>query len=321
MLKRMLLVTAAAAAALAAAVTAGAERTKEFRLASTTPSGPTSHFPGFDAGSGNVLVSNVSAGQVTEVEPGAGPVRTFAAQTQPHTVVVDAAARRAYVTNKGSATVSVLDLRSGATLTSFPVGPNPHGLVVDASRGRLYVTSIDADRVESYDLSGYARLGSAQVGDGPWGVDVRDDVLVVTDTASTTIHLLDPDTLEVEEVVEVGAGPWNAKIGPSGTIYVTLERSGELVAVRNGRVAWRTAVGPSPHGIVVDESRHVVLAAATGANAVAVVKDTNGRLLQNVSVPPAPAGMSYDFSSGVAYAASQGAGVLDTLVPLVSSGR
>lgn len=315
-MSKTLLALAAAAVALTAAVTASAERTKSFRLAQTTPAGPTSHFPGFDAVSGNVLVSNVSAGRVTEVAPGVGPVRMFAVGSQPHTVVVDAPARRAYVTNKGSATVSVLDLTSGATLASFPVGPNPHGLVVDPARGRLYVTSIDADRVEAYDLAGYALVGSAQVGEGPWGVDVRGDTLVVADTGSTTIHLLDADTLAVEDVVEVGPGPWNAKIGASGTVYVTLGSSGEVAAVQNGKLRWKTAIGAAPRGLVVDESRHVVLAAAAGASVVAVLKDTNGRLLRSVSVPPGPAGMSYDFSSGVAYAASQGAGVLDTLVPV-----
>lgn len=305
-----------AALVVALALAAGASArppARDITVTQQTPAGATPHFPAFDAGSGDVLVSNVSAGTVTEVAPGAGPVRAFAAGSQPHTVVVDAPRRRAYVADKGSSTVSVLDLATGATLATFPVGPNPHGLALDPSRGRLYVTSIDADRVEAYDLRTHALIASASVGDGPWGVDVRGSMLAVADTAGSTIHLLDADTLAVRDVVEVGAGPWNVKIGRKGTVYATLERAGAVAAVKDGRLRWTTPVGSSPHGLVVDEARHVVLAAVTGANAVAILEPRSGRLLQSVPVASAPAGMAYDPGGGRAYAAAQGAGLVVTL--------
>lgn len=285
-----------------------------------TPAGETPHFPAFDPSSGRVLVSNVQAGTVSEVIPGSGVARSFAVGAVPHTVVVDDGARRAYVTNKGAASVSVLDLGTGETLLTFPVGPNPHGLALDPERVRLYVTSIDANQVEAYDLTSYELVGWAPVGDGPWGVDVRGDCIAVSDTGGATVHLLDADTLETIDVIEVGEGPWNVKIGPSGTLYATLERSGEVVAVRDGLVLWRTSVGASPHGIVVDESRRVVYAAVTGADQVAVLNSDTGRLVQSVDVPKGPAGMTYDPISGTAYAASQGAGQVVSLAPREAKG-
>ncbi len=88
-----------------------------------------------------------------------------------------------------------------------------------------------------------------------------------------------------------------------------------VVAIRNGRVAWRTDVGASPHGLVVDESRHVLLAAATGSSRVAVVHPPSGRLLQGLAVPAGPAGMSYDPATGTGFAAAQWAGVLVSIAP------
>lgn len=308
--------TAAALALVVVGAGAGlAKQAKRYEVKESTPAGATPHFPAFDPESGNVLVSNVAAGTVTEVVPGEGPVRVFSAGIETHTVVVNEEERRAYAVNKGAATVSVLDLETGETITSFPVGPQPHGIALDDRRDRLYVTSIGADRLDAFSLDAFELVGSVVVGDGPWGVDVRGDSIIVADTGGTTLHLIDADDLSVRSVVEVGQGPWNVKIGKSGAVYATLERSGEVVAVgEEGEILWRTPVGAAPHGLVVDEDRRVVLAAVTGADQIAVLDSRTGRLLQSLEVADAPAGMTYDFKTGRAFAGAQGAGMVVTLV-------
>ena len=289
---------------------------RHFVLSEVTPAGPASHFPGFDPITGNVLVSNVSEGTVSEVDPGEGVVRTFAVGAEPHTVQVDAQARRAYVANKGSSTVSEMDLETGATIATFPVGPNPHGLDLDTTRGRIYVTSIDANQLEVYALAPpHHLLATVAVGPGPWGVDARGDLVVTTDTGGNTVHFIDAEALQVTDVVDVGPGPWNPSIGASGTVYATIGDAGQIVAVRGGAVAWRTDVGPAPRGIHADERRGVVFAAVAGADQVVFLDPRNGRLFQRVEVPDMPAGVTYDAMTGIAYAASQGAGTLDTLSP------
>jgi len=284
-----------------------------YTVTSQTPAGPNPHFPAFDPTSGHVLVSNVSVGTVSEVTIGAGPTRSFTAGTTPHTVVVDDATRRAFVTNKGSSSVSVIDLITGGT-SHFAVGPNPHGLAVDNKFGRLYVTSIDADRLEVYDLATLAPITTVPVGDGPWGVAVGPGQIAVTDTAADTVHLIDRDSLEVRDVVTVGAGPWNSTF-LAGTLYVTLERTGEVVAVRHAKVAWRTPVGASPHGISADHQRNTVLAAVTGTNQVAVLDARGGRLLQSIPVTAGPAGMTIDRRTGRVFVGNQAAGLVTTLEP------
>lgn len=308
-----LIATVAMLVAATAAPAGAHPRRTTYTATSSTPAGATPHFPAFDPTSGHVLVSNVSANTVTDLEIGTGPTRTFAAETTPHTVVVDDATRRAFVTNKGAASVSVIDLATGA-VTSFAVGPNPHGLAVDDDYGRLYVTSIDADRLEVYDLATLTPITTIPVGDGPWGVSVGPDRIAVTDTAADTVHLLDRDTLAVSDVVTVGAGPWNSTF-LGGTLYVTLERTGEVVAVRGGRVAWRAPVGAAPHGIVADHQRSTVLAAVTGTNQVAVLDARTGTLVDTVAVATGPAGMTIDTGTGRVFVGNQGAGVVTTLTP------
>lgn len=291
---------------------------RHFIVTDTTNAGQTSHFPGYDPVTGHVLVSNVAAGTVSEVDPGVGVVRVFQAETQPHTVKIAPQRRLGFVTNKGSATVSVLDLKNGTTLTSFPVGSNPHGLELDFLRKRIYVTSIDLSQIEVYDMDSYQQLATVPVGSGPWGVSVNGDVLASTDTGADTIHIIDANTLRVRDVVTVGQGPWNPSVGASGTVYATIGDSGEVVAVRKGKVAWRTSVGTAPRGIVADEARDVVLANVSGDDKVAVLGAAKGRLFDSVSVPDQPAGITYDALTGIAYSASQGAAKLVTVSPALS---
>lgn len=286
---------------------------RHFAVTQTTPAGATPHFPAYDPGSGNVLVSNVSAATVSEIKLGAGVVRVFPAQAQSHTVKIDAPARRGYVVNKGANSVSVLDLAAGTTIAHFSVGPNPHGLAIDRKRGRIYVTSIDANRLEIYDARTFQQIATVPVGLGPWGVDARGDIIVTTDTGGNTIHIIDADDLEVRDVVEVGQYPWNPSIGASGTIYVTVQGSGEMVAVYEDEVIWRTPIGAKPLGIVADESRDVVLASVSGTNQVAAVSARSGRLLQLIDVLAQPAGITYNYKTGDAYVANQGAGVVSTI--------
>lgn len=292
---------------------------RHYIVTDVTEANPVSHFPGYDAVTGHVLVSNVADGIVSEVDPGEGVVRTFQAQSQPHTVQVAPQRRQAFVVNKASASVSVLDLTSGETVTSFPVGANPHGLDLDFARNRIYVTSIDLNQIEVYDLDTFNQLAVVPVGPGPWGVSVNGKVLASTDTGGDTVHIINADTLQVMDVVQVGAGPWNPSVGASGTVYATIGDSGEVVAVRKGAVAWRTSVGATPRGIVADEARNVVLANVSGDNRVAVLGAKRGQLFQRVEVPDQPAGITYDQMTGIAYSACQGAGVIATVSPAAAN--
>lgn len=136
----------------------------------------------------------------------------------------------------------------------------------------------------------------------------------MTDTAADTVHLIDRDTLEVQDVVTIGAGPWNSTF-LGGILYVTLERTGEVVAVRGGRVAWRAPVGASPRGVVADHQRNTILAAVTGTNQVAVLDARTDTVLDRIDVAAGPAGMTIDPGTGRVFVGNHGAGLVTTLTP------
>ncbi len=67
-----LIATVAVLVAVDAAPAAAHPRRTTYTVTSTTPAGPTPHFPAFDPTTGHVLVSNVAANTVTDLEIGTG---------------------------------------------------------------------------------------------------------------------------------------------------------------------------------------------------------------------------------------------------------
>jgi len=68
---------------------------------------------------------------------------TIAVGVNPAGVAVDPAAHRAYVTNRGDDTVSVLDTTRNTVVATIPVGHAPVGVAVDPAAHRAYVANAD----------------------------------------------------------------------------------------------------------------------------------------------------------------------------------
>jgi streptogramin lyase len=79
----------------------------------------------------------------------------------------------------------------------------------------------------------------------------RDGLIYVTSRVDSRITALDPQTLEIKRVHEIGGGPDCLTFDADGTIWATLRWTGRIAAIdpRSG-VARVSRVGRSPHGIL-----------------------------------------------------------------------
>src|SRR5262245_40896910 len=64
-------------------------------------------------------------------------VATVPVGASPRHVALNAANRRAYVTNLDSNTVSVIDTASNSVIATVPAGFNPYGVAVNLTTGRV----------------------------------------------------------------------------------------------------------------------------------------------------------------------------------------
>lgn len=156
----------------------------------------------------------------------------------PYTVVLSETRGRAYVSNWGGESISVIDLVSQEEIIQIPVGDHPNAMVVSEPGARLFVTSantneltvIDIDSnevIEVVDLSPYP--GAPASGSTPNGIALSHD--------GNTLYLASADNNSVG-VVDV-SGPHAALKGyiPTGwyPTAVTLTSDDATLFIANGK--------------------------------------------------------------------------------------
>lgn len=132
--------------------------------------------------------------------------------------------QRAYVTNSGNNTVSVLDTTSATPtlMATIAVGSQPRGVVASADGTKLYVTNWNAKSVSVIDTATNKAIGSPiAVGTNPFGIDVSADGtrVYVSNFGSGTVSVLNPTAgTPLVGTIAVGAEPMGAILSPDGSV-------------------------------------------------------------------------------------------------------
>ena len=155
---------------------------------------------------------------------------TVAVGTQPNGVAVDPTTHTAYVANRGSNTVSVLNGADQGTAT-IPVGKGPGGIAVNPATHRVYVADRDDGTIAVIDGATNQVVDTIAVGAHPESVAV--------DSSTNTVYVADEGTIT--------AG------NPNGTVHAIDGKTDHVMA--------SAAVGgerSEPHGLAVDPATHHV---------------------------------------------------------------
>ena len=145
-----------------------------------------------------LLVVNPDSNSLTFVDTATQAViAELATGRDPRTVA--AAGGRAYVANRGSRTVSVVDIDRRETVAEIEAGYRPYGVVADPARDRVYVSVQGEDRIISLDAATYAVLSSRPVPALPSGLALSPDGerLYVTHLLSGAVTVLPAEVVQV----------------------------------------------------------------------------------------------------------------------------
>src|SRR5688500_8229884 len=119
-------------------------------------------------------------------------VKTVPVGSRPLGVAVAIDDTRVYVTNFGSASVSVIDTER-YTVTTISVGDGPYGVAIHPSGTRIYVANQLSNSVSVIDTASNAVVATVPVGMRPTGVVVYPDGsrVYVTNHGSETVSVID----------------------------------------------------------------------------------------------------------------------------------
>jgi DNA-binding beta-propeller fold protein YncE len=190
-----------------------------------------------------------------------------------HMVALDPARLRAYTTNMGSASLTVIDLELAKRLMNIETGKGAEGLAVTAGAGHIWVTNRDED----------------------------------------TITVLDGDSLEPLKTISSTGFPIRATATPKGQVLVTRARAGDLViydavsfdesrtvpfdinSMGSEDRLFGDRFGDSsvPIGVVVDDTGERAFVAHANADVITEIDLLTGEITRLLHAGREPDGMGY----------------------------
>ena len=194
------------------------------------------HLPLLGPKNGLLYVSTELQNSITIIDPSTlkivGSVPT--GQEQSHMFAITRDGRRAYTSNVGPGTVSVLDLVAGKTLTVIPVAPQIQRISLsvddnlvftsDITKPQLAVIDTHTNKVKTWVPMPGLGYGSAPTPDGRW--------LVIALPLVNKVAAIDLRTLKVAHTIDLPTKPQEVLITPDGkTAYVSCDTSAKVAAI------------------------------------------------------------------------------------------
>lgn len=207
------------------------------------------------------LIATTEASQSIAVVAPDGKVTGIKTDQQgSHMVAITPDAKRAFVANIGSGTVSVIDLAAGKKLRDIATGGKPEGIAVTPDGKQLWVGDLDAPRVQAFDATSYGRLAEVAIPpvairvlaspDGRW--------IATSNIAAGSVSLIDPATLKVARTIPVSgeqaAGQVTLLFSPDSKRLYAAETGRDQVAeidIASGKVLRRLPVGKNGDGLAI----------------------------------------------------------------------
>lgn len=256
------------------------------------------------AGSGDSTVTVLSTCQPKSCRPGSGP--TVPTGPQPTDVAIargtDSVSGRAYVTNGGNGTVTLIPYTAGITPeldapVSLTVGGVPTGIALSPDGRWAYIADNLSDALVIYDTVNLRVDGRVAVGAGPWGVAVSPDgarVYVAANEAGN-VSVVDTASRTVIAAIPVGMTPGDIALDPSGrTLYVPSNGSGTVSVIDTATSSVRAIVpvGSQPWGVAATDTHAFVANFASGN--VSVIDGASAAVIATVATGTSPFGVAID---------------------------
>ncbi len=205
---------------------------------------------------------------------------------------------KAYATNFGDGTVSVIDLATLAVVATVPAGPSPRRALCNTATNRVYVVNtVNAGTVTVLDGNDHHVIVTIPVGSQPRtiGADLSRDELYVSNSGSDTVSIVSTVTHAVVGTVTVGTGPGFASASATlGKIYVPSATDGTVCVIdQSSRTVKTVKVGNGPQYAALDSQHGKVYVNNVTDRTMSVIDSATDTVVRTL---PTGAGTSSNFA-------------------------
>ena len=272
--------------------------------------------------SGSVWVADEGRDSLTVIDAATGSVAmTLTGITAPHNIQVGGDGSVVYAVSSAGVVVAI-DPTTYAVTAVAPTGPDP-AHVIEAPNGKVYVTNSGDGTVSVYRAPGLTPVGRITVNGMPHGLRpaAGGSMIVVANTRTGALDLIDPATDRYVGSVPVGTRPAQVAVSADGTYaYTGIGEPPSVVKVdlSQRRMVGSAPVPTSPVQVYLSPDEQTVLSANQGSRAqpgdtVSMIDTATMTSRATVTTGAGPHGVVIDASGTWAWVTNTYA---DTVTPI-----
>lgn len=247
-----------------------------------------------------------SAGRLLILDPGnlrSQPIADIEVGEHPAHVIADQEGARAFVTNSGDDTVTVVDLREQAVVGTIPTGDYPHGLRMSPDGSVIYVANVEDGSISVIDTAQLAEVARIPVGKAPVQVGFTPDGsrVYVSLRDENRVAVIDTTTRTVIDRIEVGRNPIQVHATPDGRFVYVANQGTEaepadtvsVIDVASGTAVDTIRTGRGAHGVAVSADGRLVFVTNIVDATVSAIDTGTRRIVATYAVGAGPNGVTF----------------------------
>jgi YVTN family beta-propeller protein len=254
-----------------------------------------------DETNGRLLVlraASLASGVVDEIVVGAHPAH----------VIVDQSGERAFVTNAGDNTVSVVNLAAKKLIATIGTGRYPHGLRMSPDGREVYVANVADGTLSVIDAGSLTEVARISIGNTPVQVGFTPDGsrIYVSLRDENRVAVVDTATQSLIATIDVGPNPIQVHATPDGRfVYVANQGTDSqpndtvsVIEVASGNVIDTVRTGKGAHGVAVSSDGAFAFVTNIVDGTVSVIDTTTRKVITDFPVGRGPNGITYRLPQG-----------------------
>jgi len=217
----------------------------------------------------------------------------------------------AFVANRDSNSVTVVDLQWLRVRADLPTPRGPSQLRLHPKRNELWILCSAADQIAILDIGSLREIARISVGRVPAWLEFSPDGnhAFVANSSSDSLTRIDARSRRVVGTVPIGKEPRQLRVSADGKLVV-VSLAGEdgiaWVEAATGKKLGAVRVGKKPGALAILHDGSKVFVANEADNRVSVVDLVHGALLTHVRVGKEPADLVLKADGGEAYVLNAG---------------